>query len=566
MPLRTLSAPRVVAGLVAAGSIVATAANATLVFDDLYLVEHFQLVLAGEGVLKTLWTFLLTLDLGTQYRLYGVSKIFHFGLWGLFGVHAWTYAGVIGLTQAATGWGIYRLLRRLGTDSWQASALAWVWILSPFSSTSCFHHYSYLILPYQLTVACALVIQKAHDADPRSGWWRHLLAGVLGFMVASTGESHLLASILIFILVALGTPSSRLRWQRWMDVSVPVASIIATLVLHRLARSALLASAPGSPRYVFGLPTLDETYHRTVVYARSLPRGMAVQVSAILEYAGPWALASAAVVAVAGLGLWRWRRDSGDSTRAPRLLPVALLLVGLASVLVVWALSMFSGQVSPVFPRRYGYVPYTVALMLGVALLAAPPIRRRLGVVPALAASVVVAGLWLTLQTACLPVIRAQDQRVWTAIKAAMADKKNPAIVFVNAWNSPDLPSDPRTSHAVGLRGHDFPTIFESPLMAFFWQSQYAMVVLGAHFAADRAVALEGGRVQLAGVGLNRRKTPIVASTDSVVVVVDPEVLPPHLKADLSRVLIFRRWQDFLDADAQFLDGLRLLQGAVGKR
>jgi hypothetical protein len=541
----------VIAGIVAAVSIVAAAVNATLIFDDPYLVEHFRLVLDQWGVLNTLWIFFFSLDLGArEYRLYGLSKIFHFGLWELFGVHAWAYAAVIGLSQVATGWGIYRLLRRLRTDSWQATAIAWVWVLSPFSSTSCFHHYSYLILPYQLTVACALVLQKAHDADPRSAWFRHLLAGALGIMVACTGEAHLMASILVLILVALGTPSSRLRSQRWVDAAVPVTIIVATVVLHRWAWSALVGHDPVTPRYVFGLPTLEEVNLRTATYLTSLLKGITAQVQAIIEFAGPWALMSAAVAGALGLGLWRFWRDPEDTTPAPRVLPVVLLLMGLASVAVVWALSVFTGQVSVTFPRRYGYVPNTIAVMMVVALLAERSIRRRLGVVPALAVSVVLVWLWITLQVACLPVVRAQDERLWTAARAAMAGKQAPSIVFLNAWNSPDMPGYELHVETPGLRGREFPPIFESPFSAFWWQSQYAVVVLGARFAADRAIAQDAGRrVRLAGNGLND-KPPIVAAIDSVVVVADLGRLPPDWKAGLGRVVVFPRWHDFLAAGA----------------
>lgn len=152
-----------------------------------------------------------------------------------------------------------------------------------------------------------------------------LVAGVLGFMIACTGETHLIASILILILVALGTPSSRLRRRRWVDASVPATIIVATIVLHRWAWSALVGHGPLTPRYVFALPTLEEINLRTATYLTSLPKGITTQVQAIVEFAGPWALVSAAGAGAIGLGLWRLWPDREDTTPAPRVLAAALL-------------------------------------------------------------------------------------------------------------------------------------------------------------------------------------------------------------------------------------------------
>jgi hypothetical protein len=546
-PLREMNgqhAGAAIVAIVAVVSIVAAAANATLIFDDPYLVEHFRLLLDRGGVLRTLWVLFFNLDLGAgQYRLYGVSRIIHFGLWEVFGAHASAYAVVIGLAQVATGWGIYRLLRRLRTDSWQAAAIAGVWILSPFSSTSCFHHYSYLILPYQLTVACALVLQKAHDAD-RGAWFRHGLACALGIMVASTGEAHLIASILVLVLVAFGTPSSRLRWRRWVDAAVPITTIIVVVVLHRWAWSALVGNDPVAQRYVFSLPPLEQVSLRSVTYLMSLFKGIAAQAQPIVELAGPWASVFAGGAGVLGFSLLRFWRDPHETTQAPRVLPVVLLLIGLASFAVVWALSVFTGQVSVVFPRRYGYVPYTIVAMMVVATLADRSIRRRLGVVPALTASGVVVGLWIALQVACLPVVRAQDERVWAAARAAMTGKHAPSIVFLNAWRLPDMPGYRLHVDTPGFRGVEYPQVFESPFSAFWWQSQYAVAVLGARFAADRFIVQDAGHVRLSGNGLNNNP-PIVAAIDSVVVVADQGRVPPDRKADLGRVAVFPRWADF---------------------
>ena len=59
-----------------------------------------------------------------EYCLYGLSKIIHFGLWLLFGTHAWAYAVVIAASQLATGYGIVVMLRRMRFDSTQCAVAA----------------------------------------------------------------------------------------------------------------------------------------------------------------------------------------------------------------------------------------------------------------------------------------------------------------------------------------------------------------------------------------------------------------------------------------------------------
>ena len=88
-----------------------------------------------------------------------------------------------------------------------------------------------------------------------------------------------------------------------------------------------------------------------------------------------------------------------------------------------------------------------------VALLAERSIRRLIGVVPALMVCVVLVWLWITLQVVCLPVVRAQDERVWAAARAAMAGKSAPSIVFLNAWSLPDMPGYRLHVDTPGLRG-----------------------------------------------------------------------------------------------------------------
>ena len=84
---------------------------------------------------------------------------------------------------------INRFLRNLRVDRIQSAAVALVWIISPFAFTSCFHHFSYLILPCQLTVIGALLLQKLlkNETEMNSGILRLVLIPI-GLAIAWTGE------------------------------------------------------------------------------------------------------------------------------------------------------------------------------------------------------------------------------------------------------------------------------------------------------------------------------------------------------------------------------------------
>ncbi len=543
------SKPIVKIGAILAGAVVlAGIVNATLMYDDLYLVRFFRLSIDKSGLGHTLYTIFFNLDLGpNQYRLYGLSRILHLFLWSVFGSHAWGYAAFISLGQVASAWGIYILLRRFRADRIQSAAVAFVWAFSLFANTTCFHHYSYLILPYQLTIGCALALQKQHDA-PSARLWR-TVAGVLAVGIAWTGEAHLIASMAVLAIVVVRTPSSRPVRERWIDAAIPLITIPAAVLLHRLAWSALAGTA-NQPRYIFALPSQHEFYERTIVFLNSLFKGVAEQIQPVVAFAGPWFWVVGLLIG--GATVWftwfhpnRWLRSSWSTPKerdlgVSILAPLVLLL--LLSFVIQWALAVFSGQVYLVFPRRYGYIPNTLATMAVVAFLAEPWIRRKAGILPVLAACIVIVWPWIALQAVCLPVIRAQDGRVWAAARSAMAGETDPCFLFVNAWNHPDMPGFQLGAGTPGLRG-DFPAVFESPLMGYWWESQYVISVLGARYTGYRSVS-EGGAVRLFGNGLLMEESTTVPK-DSLIVLTDLGLHRPGPEAGVSRVTTLSHWDQF---------------------
>jgi len=487
------------------------ALNSVLTFDDLWFVEHFAELLDREGPWQTLLTLWLSLDLGgMEYRLYGLSKIIHFGLWLLFGTHAWAYAVVIAASQLATGYGIFIMLRRMRFDSTRCAVAASIWVLSPFAVTSCFHYFSYEILPYQLTVACALILQLV----PRTA--TVICLALLGTMIGWTGESHLVASPLILIAVVTGTavPSSIMR--RIALTSVPLAAMAIAVAAHRWIWSSFLGNYEGHVRFTFALPSASESISRFLGFLQSVLLGLATQLIEIITLGGIWS----ALVSILALGAvyYFWPRATSTGhmaspsrsvrrpprTPAPKrefVLIIGLLAIFAASLMIVCVLAVGTGKIDFEMPRRYGFVPYTLLAMLLGSLLTEPFLMRYIGARPAVVTCAAIAAVWLTLELICLPVVRTQDMQVWQSIRLAMSRTPRPAILFDACSTLPN----PATVLDVPIRTFDLTWTFESPLAQFWWAGQYAVVVLGARYAAFAAhPSDEPGTVMLEGTGFIR--------------------------------------------------------------
>ena len=537
--------------LVLGGLIVlANILNSTLMYDDGYLLKFFRLSLDRAGLWRTVPFVFFNLDIAPrEYRLYGLSRLIHLLLWSFFGTHAWAYGGVIGTAQAASAWGIYRMLRRFHADAIQSGAVAIAWGFSFFANTTCFHHYSYLILPYDITIGCALILQKNHD-QPKRWLWR-LLAAAVCVAIAWTGEAHLLAAMAILVLVAAATPSAQTARQRWIDAAIPLAVIPAAASLHRWVWSKLVPVPADHPRYVFVMPSRQQFVERSAEFLASLYKGAAVQIQAIFTFAGPWIFVVGALLALCALSYLWYRpgqlRDwwtSGERRNCGIVLSVPMVPILLASLAVLWALSVFTGQISPVMPRRYGYVPYSLMTVVVLVFLTDPWMRRRVGMIPALVACGAAVYPWVVLQLACLPVVRSQDGRVWAAARTAMAGKVDPCVLFIDAWDHPDMPGFQLGAGTPGLRGSEFPEIFESPLMGYWWESQYADMVLGARYVGYRAVPEGPGRVRLYGNGLLMEESALIP-TASLVVMADLGLNPPRQDAGVGHIVSLTTWDAF---------------------
>jgi hypothetical protein len=483
--------------------------DARLFGDDLYIVEHFDVLLRSRGLLQTLWVTVLNLDLGpSQYRLYGGSRLLHLGVWSVFGTAAWGYAVFMAAANSASALAIRQVALSLGGRRALANMLAVSWLASPFLTTNCFHHYSYAVLPYQLTAAAALATMRGGPA------W---LTALLATAIALTGEAHL-----AFAAVALPL-ASLARGGGWCAIlrraASPLAMMAVTITAHRLLWREYNPVA-GVQRFTLAVPAPATAWRLGEAFAVSLWRGVGDQVVPLVTYSRVSLLLLAAV-AVVTIALFA-RVANGNGGSPWRVAAGGALLVA-SSLTVLLALSLLSGQVSPSLPRRYGFVPYTLAVMAIVAALWAA--RRRLTVWPA--AAVCSLGVWLycCLVLSVWPSVNAEDQRVWARVRNALP--AGGSALFHAAWDVEATKHDyPYALGMLSLRGPNVPEIVESTLSAYWWEAGYAVVGAGARFAAFKAVDEGNGTVKLFGNDLNDRPPRRVPMSE-VLVVSDPRTAPP---------------------------------------
>jgi hypothetical protein len=188
-------------------------------------------------------------------------------------------------------------------------------------------------------------------------------------------------------------------------------------------------------------------------------------------------------------------------------------------------------------PRRYGYVPYTLLLMVIVALTAEPSLRRAVSAAPT---AVIAAALsfWIALELFCLPLIRAQDRLVIDAIQRAVAATPNASLLFVNAWDKETrVPGYKLSGATPGLRGGlSFPEVFESPFTAYWTENAFAVGVLGIPHAGYRMEDVDADNVRLYDRYVDPKSAVVPAA--SLIVVVNTAPVQPPWKHALSGVIV----------------------------
>jgi hypothetical protein len=531
--------------------LIASVRNASFIYDDLYLLDHFEALLSKQGFINAIKILLLNLDLPGEFRFYGVSKILHFGLWCLAGKHAWCYSFFITASQVAAGLGLYRLLTRYGIDKLTAETISTIWIFSPFLVTNCFHHYSYSILPYQLLIICLLIIQSSQKSREGLPIKMAMLLGVIGSALALTGESHYVTTAFALLTFIIFGVFSKASSKIAISSGIPLLTFAGTALFYYFIRGTFVALDAQPQRFAVVTTANRSAAEILPIFISSIGNSFESQIKTILSntaYSPHFLLIAGFVLMVSLLKLITDTTPNPGSQRNIPILTAVTAAAFITSIAVFLSISILTGMISKDLPRRYGYIPYTfLCIFIAVFVRAAANRCTIFGKATTQALPTFVMLLWASLCFSSIPRIRHEDALFWENISKAASAKTNPALLFAKAYYHPHNANYQLTTETPGMRGQQTPDIFESALSAYWWEAQYAKAVLGIQFVGDHYTRT-GIDIQLYGNGLTSPEFSTI-SPDQLIIAAGESLKDDSNTFD--QVVIYKSLESFQKSPAR---------------
>jgi hypothetical protein len=453
---------RAVLVLILAGIVVGMAwwFNATLVYDDIGFSVWIPTSVHKIGWFKTLIRIFLGLDLTHEYRTYGLSRIVQFLLWSSGMAFIPVYTVLIALSHLAMALALYALLVLLRVERIIALSLGLMWLFSPFIWTSCFHHYSYLILPVQIAIIgfCFLVMRTEIKQQK-------ILAVGLGIALALTGELHLVPIAFALIVIAVVSRSrSTLRAS-----FLAIFSMMLTIVIHYAVWKTFAADYTHKHRYTFSF-FHDRDYWIGKIFAavRGIGHTITDQLSEIAGHDVVWLITTTIMTSLVVFACLTWvlkKRGEGIckgevSERSSLGVAGVLLVVSLLYLAMSIGVAVLSNMIPPSMQRRYGFIPLT--LMLSAIILAVSAlVSRRLSKMIVLSVLIgVMVTLFVRHQGFIVPATRAADDKLSEMIGSKIKEDPTKPVLFFRAsentfplisigWAGPGPAMRPMTSDEI---------------------------------------------------------------------------------------------------------------------
>lgn len=503
--------------------------NAAPAFDDLYLPNRFSVLVSQYGYFKTIGVLFSGMDLPNEYRTYGLSRVLQFLIWSVGGDRSFLFPLFIALSQLGTAIALLHLARERGVDEPMSLAVATIWLIAPFSLTWAFHHYSYQILPFQIVVVTCWALGRVTTAP-----YRYFLATLLGVACALSGEGILLTGPLALLFIALASSDkARLRLS-----IVAIAAMMIALISHHWFWSEFIQDTSHAQRFEATIGSgVVEKLPRILIPLASIPKTGLMQLKEILL--SDFGLTAILIGGLLGLAYW-WVTGGlsvargASHTKSPRSLAkyklelnMALVFLGLAFsyLLVYLALSFWTGMLSHVMPRRYGFVPLTLLLiagMIGIAIVFDAALgTKRLALAVFIGLIAALAG---QLHLVAIPAARAADSSLATLMKEAGGldkghTKTDKGVLFFVASNAEyQLAHGNPGTTGPRMDGLGIQSLLESPFGTYWTAQHYSTFMLGFRFASMPKSDIEAGTIEVGGspsppIGLGR-----IPSEDVVVV------------------------------------------------
>lgn len=420
--------------LIITGAIVSVAwwFNATLVYDDIAFPSNFSALVDQIGWFKTLVKIFI-LDLPNEYRTYGISRVIQFLLWSISADSAHIYSVLISLSQLIAALALYALLILLRIERIVALSSGLMWLLSPFIWTSCFHHYSYLILPVQLVIVGSyFLVANSGDCDNK------LLAISLGVALALTGELHLIPACFILVVVALASGSKATLRASFLTILTMFMAVAA----HHFIWKIFAADSIQRQRFTVSFfHDTDFWTYRIFVAIRGIGRAFLEQMT---EIAGHNLISLISITVASGLVVFlslTWvshisKKDiqnGDDPVRSLMSVSAIFFIASCIYFLMFVAVVVLSDSVPQTMPRRYGYVPLTTTLIaFFFACATLIPGRHSKNIVFGLAIGALIT-LFIRHQGVIIPATNAADNRLSNMIGDAVKQNPGKVVLFFSA-------------------------------------------------------------------------------------------------------------------------------------
>lgn len=512
--------------------------NTAQVYDDLYLPDRFQKLYSEHGWLKAALLIFFGADLPNEYRTYGISRLLQFSLWTIVGITPWIYSFFISISQGITAIVLNKFLRLHGAPQIFSLAASIIWLVSPFSSTTCFHHYAYLIFPYQITFLTASILisnQLKIESIPF-----YFLVVVGGIIIGLTGEQHLIAAIVLLIISAFASHSKIVIKATFYTIVAAIISIITHYSIWRL----IYANLQVPQRYYFKGNPFISFFENVFIVFKSFYLGLTIEVSVIIKYSGfIITLIVTLIIIIAFIKLFFIHRSINNNlsiyfpTRLSSRFFISIGLVFFSSFIVIFLVEILTGQIGEILPRRYGYIPYTLLIIF---LLGINSFLIRKGLPQYLIYGLIIGysfGLFCQLQLGLLPLIRLEDNRVKGLIKSLATSGKYEGVLFINSFESPFPPETPKPWTS-GLRSTNDYWVFES-IFSFYWtQSVYTRNNFGVPATGGTFMKANDTYIDLIQDSNSIHFVPI--KLIAVIANLSPD--PDQLKMNIK---IFKDWDDF---------------------
>lgn len=446
--------------------------NSCLVYDDVFFPAISQ-AMGRQGWFKGLLT-VFCLDLPNEYRTYGISRSLQYILCSVGLGSAGIYSLWITASQTATAIFICRFLTRINQCRAVALSSGVLWLVSPFSWTTCFHHYSYILLPAQAAIIGSYFLRFAAAGVV----WDLLFPSLLGIAIGLTGELHLLAAPIYLLAIGYFSRSKPALRRTLITLAFLGLSVVAHFAIWKI----FAADHSGTQRF---RPLLDGTGTPTAlrieVALLSIFRTVQEQISAMIAGNQPlficlWFLLFA-VIASCFLAGKRFLRDSPSLSdkKTLRGLSILSLACSLAILAVYFVTVTISDTIPQVMPRRYGYVAIPAGLL---ALLFSIFSMIRPGRCQIVCVSILISGLLalgLCLQGVTLPSTIRADECLLSEIRSINSDGTKRGVLFFDSGASefPAVSADPAT------RGPHKASVIASEVtqarFGTFWPAQLAV-------------------------------------------------------------------------------------------